>query len=137
MPNMLIFDAPTREKCTIQRARTNTPLQALVTLNDPQFVEAARVFAQRLLKSQEEDSERIQAAYELVLSRPASQPEQEILLEVLQQQRTRLREHTKEAADYLSVGESDRDETLNLIEHAAWTVVAQIILNLDEALTRG
>ena len=137
MPNMLIFDAPTREKCVVKRARTNTPLQALVTLNDPQFVEAARALAQRLIKEATDPRQRIELAYQLATSRGASQRETEILLNILQRQRKRFEANTDDAKQFLSVGEWKRDESIDMSEHAAWTVVAQMVLNLDEVLTRG
>lgn len=138
MPSMMIFDAPTREKCTLQRPRTNTPLQALVTLNDPQFVEAARVLAQRLIKeSGEVEAERINRAFELAVSRPATNQEINVLRDVLKEQYYIFEQEPERAKTYLNIGESPRDESIDPIEHAAWSVVSQMILNLDETLTRG
>jgi len=138
MPNMLIFDAPSREKCVIQRQRTNTPLQALVTLNDPQFVEAGRAFAQRLIQSAETDpSKRIDLGYRLATARPAAEREIEILTKLLEENRAKFRQDPESAQKFLSAGESPRDESIDAIEHAAWTVVAQTLLNLDESLTRN
>ena len=138
MPNMLIFDAPSREKCVIQRQRTNTPLQALVTLNDPQFLEAARHFARRLLRDPSTRAEdRISQAMILATGRPAQENEIDILKGLYEAQQKRFMKSPEEAKKFLSVGESPRDETLDLIEHASWTVVAQTILNLDETLTRN
>lgn len=138
MPNMLIFDAPSREKCVIQRQRTNTPLQALVTLNDPQFVEAARALAQRLIKTGGPDARRrIDLCYQLVVSRSPSQREVEILTRLLEKNLATFKAKPEEAKKFLAAGESPRDETIDPIEHAAWMVVAQTILNLDESLTRN
>ena len=137
MPNMMIFDAPSREKCVVQRARTNTPLQALVTLNDPQFVEAARRFARRLIVAESNDSARIDLAYRLATARPASDREIAILTDVLAVERQRFADDPESAIKYLSVGAQQRDETIDNAEHAAWTVIAQMIMNLDETLTRG
>ncbi len=139
MPNMMIFDAPSREKCTLQRPRTNTPLQALVTLNDPQFVESARAMAQRLLglDDLETDAQRINYAYELGTGRPAKDREIALVRDILNKKRTSFQAAPKEAEALLGVGESKRDSSLNPAEHAAWTIVAQLILNLDEFLTRG
>ncbi|MCA9136067.1 MAG: DUF1553 domain-containing protein [Planctomycetales bacterium] len=137
MPNMMIFDAPSREKCVVKRARTNTPLQALVTLNDPQFVEAARRLAERLIHAESSDPARIDLAYRLATARPADKREQTILMQMLDDQRQRFAENRESAMQYLSVGELPRDESIDVVEHAAWTVVAQMILNLDETLTRG
>ena len=137
MPNMLIFDAPSREKCVVKRARTNTPLQALVTLNDPQFVEAARAFAQRLLLERSDSEERIDFAYQMATARPASARETAILRRVLDRQRLRFAETPDDAKQFLSIGEFKHNESIDPTELAAWTVIAQMILNLDEALTRG
>ena len=135
---MLIFDAPSREKCVIQRQRTNTPLQALVTLNDPQFLEAARHFARRLLRDPSTRAEdRIDQAMILATGRPAQENEILILKGLYEEQQERFMKMPEEAKKFLSVGESPRDESLDLLEHASWTVVAQTILNLDETLTRN
>lgn len=136
LPNMLIFDVPSREKCTVKRPRTNTPLQALVTLNDPQFVEAARVLAARLINERKDTESRIRHAYKLVTSREANSREIAILTDTLEEQ---IQEFTdpEKANEYLSVGEHKRDEKIDPTEHAAWSVISQLILNLDEALTRG
>ncbi|MFT5469464.1 MAG: hypothetical protein ACI8UO_004585 [Verrucomicrobiales bacterium] len=138
MPNMLIFDSPSREKCVIERSRTNTPLQALVMLNDPQFVEAGRAFAERLIKEGGSDAaKRIDLAFRLATARPATEREQTVVQQLLEDQRKRFTANPEGAAEYLKVGESPRDESIDVIEHAAWMVVAQTILNLDESLTRG
>jgi hypothetical protein len=137
-PSMSIFDAPTREKCTIRRSRTNTPLQALVTLNDIQFVEAARHLGQRLLlEGGESDDEKIQLACLLATSRKPSQKTTASLTGLLQSAREFYAQDQEAAAALLQVGESGRDETLDIVEHCAWTIVASAILNLDETLTRG
>ncbi|OUT58411.1 MAG: hypothetical protein CBB71_13205 [Rhodopirellula sp. TMED11] len=137
MPNMMIFDAPSREKCVVQRARTNTPLQALVTLNDPQFVEAARGLAERLIAHSDADEKRFDYAYQLATSRPATEKELAVLAQLLEQQRQRFAKSKDLAEEFLKVGSSQRDNTIDPVEHAAWTVIAQIILNLDETLCRG
>lgn len=137
-PSMMTFDAPTREKCSGYRARTNTPLQALVTLNDPQFVEAARVFAQRILKqSGAGPRERIQFAYLHALGRPASEKEVGLIEKLLVSQRGRFDADPKKADALLKVGESPRDPLIPAVEHAAWTMVASTILNLDEFLVKN
>ncbi|MGB0582235.1 MAG: DUF1553 domain-containing protein, partial [Limisphaerales bacterium] len=138
MPNMLIFDVPTREKCVVKRPRTNTPLQALVTLNDPQFVEAARAMAERLIKDGGDSfEERINLAYRLTTARKPNSREVAIMSDTLDEQREVFKNDPDGAKKFLEVGESKRDESIELTEHAAWTVISQLILNLDEALTRG
>lgn len=135
---MMTFDAPTREKCSGYRARTNTPLQALVTLNDPQFVEAARVFAQRIVKQGGAGSrERIQFAYMHALGRPASEKEVGLIEKLLVSQRGRFDADPKKADALLKVGESPRDPLIPPVEHAAWTVIASTIMNLDEFLVKN
>ncbi len=137
MPSMMIFDSPSREKCVVQRARTNTPLQALVTLNDPQFVEAARVLAEDLIQSAPDDQSRINLAYQRCTSRPASDRELVIIENLLSDQRKRFKDSPEKATQLLKVGQASRDESIDAAEHAAWTVVAQMILNLDETLNRN
>ena len=138
MPNMIIFDAPSRETCIVQRPVTNTPLQALVTLNDPQFVEAARVFAARILREGgDTDEKRINHALRLATGRHASPREIQILANTLSIKKAAFTADVETAKQYLSVGEHPRDETIPLPDHAAWTIIAQMILNLDETLTRG
>ena len=137
-PSMAIFDAPSREKCTIRRSRTNTPLQALVTLNDPQFVEAARAFAQRVITSGGTTPARqITTAYRMATG---SRPKLAVLNVLVQAYRTELAifQAVPDRADaLLKVGESPRDETIDASQHAAMTIVTSMILNLDETLMRG
>ena len=137
-PNMMIFDAPTREKCTVRRPRTNTPLQALVTLNDIHFVEAARKFAERIMNEGGESFDaRIQYAYRLALSREATEEEIDICREVFERQLSSFTENPADAAKYLSYGEAPRDDTIDTVQHAAYAVIVNMILNLDECLMRG
>ncbi|MEZ5303302.1 MAG: DUF1553 domain-containing protein, partial [Verrucomicrobiales bacterium] len=134
-PNMLIFDAPSREKCTVQRARTNTPLQALVTLNDPCFVEAARALAARMIQEGGgEPAARIAFAFRYAVSRDPAADEVAILTNILEKRLAEFRAEPAKAEEFLKVGESPRPAEIDAAEHAAWSVVAQVILNLDEAL---
>ena len=136
-PAMQIFDAPTREKCTVRRARTNTPLQALVTLNDVQFVEAARKFAERiLLEAAETDSQRLQSGFRRVTARLPTEKESKALQTLLQGARESYSSDPESAKELLQVGESKASEELTPEEHAAWTIIASTLLNLDETLTR-
>ena len=136
-PAMMTFDVPTREKCVIQRQRTNTPLQALVTLNDEQFVEAARCFAQRILEhKQQDDASRLDYALELATARPADKNRAQLLNELLDTEKQRFAANHEAANELLSIGEAKRNESLDIAEHAAWTVVASVILNLDETLNK-
>jgi len=137
-PNLACFDAPSREACTVQRARTNTPLQALVLLNDPQFVEAARHFAARALRERgPDDDARLAWLFRSATSRAPGARERDLLRAALAEQRALFAQDAPAARALLGVGDSPRDETLDPVEHAAWTQVASLLLNLDEALTRG
>jgi hypothetical protein len=136
-PNMVIFDAPTREKCIVERARTNTPLQALVTLNDAHFVEASRKLAARVMTAGEDFEERTQMAFRLVLSREADAEELAVCRQVYEEQLASFKGSPEKAESYLKHGESKRDVKLPPAQHAAFTVLMNMLLNLDEALTRG
>jgi len=140
-PTLATFDAPDRETCTVRRARTNTPLQALILLNDPTYVEAARKLAERALTEIRGGpvgtEERVVFAFRLVLARRPSAAEASVLARILESEREAYRRDRAAAIKLLSVGESPRREDLDPAEWAAWTVVASAILNLDETLTRG
>jgi len=132
------FDAPDRETCTVRRARTNTPLQALVLLNDPTYVEAGRKLAERMMKEGGSTVEgRIACAYRLVLARPPRPAEVGVLRGVYEKQLAVYRSDKAAALKLLAVGESPRDEALDPAELAAWSTVAGVILNLDEAVTKS
>ena len=136
-PALMAFDTPTREKCVLQRQRTNTPMQALVTLNDDQFVEAARHFARRILKSDGKTfADKLNFAFEWATGRPADQLRITILKEAYDTQSKVFRENPTKAEALLSVGESPPDPKLDPYEHATWTLLASMILNLDETLNR-
>ncbi|MCH7919394.1 MAG: DUF1553 domain-containing protein [Planctomycetes bacterium] len=137
-PAMLIFDAPTREKCTIQRQRTNTPLQALALMNDVQFVEAARALAQRMIQEGGKTIEsRLIFAHRLATAHRPSAKIIEILTDAYSTHFAAFEQDPSRADQLLQVGESKADPSLDKIEHAAWTMVANIILNLDQFVTRG
>lgn len=136
-PSMQIFDAPTREVCVIRRARTNTPLQAFVTLNDPQFVEAARHFAERILVEGGNSPEtKMEFAFRTVTARKMEDQDRNVLEEVLRGAREHYAANPDAAKELVSIGESVTQSELDLTEHAAWTTVASALLNLDETLTR-
>ena len=135
-PQLVTFDAPDRETCTVRRSRTNTPLQALVLMNDPTYVEASRKLAERLLKEATTTDDRLILAFRLATARPPTAAEIGILRQVLERQFTRYQADEKAALQLLAVGESPRDERLAPAELAAWAVVASVILNLDETVTK-
>jgi hypothetical protein len=137
-PTLVTFDAPDRETCTVRRARTNTPLQALVLLNDPTYVEASRKLAERILKEGgPATDDRITLAFRLILARKPSARELDVLRKVHRDALFRYRADMPSALRLLSVGESPRDPKLDAAEVAAWSAVSGVVLNLDEAVTRG
>ena len=136
-PNMLTFDATGREVCTARRERTATPLQSLVLLNDPQFVEAARALAQKLMNQPDLSTEgRIPRAFRILTSRAPSQKEIEILSRLHSEQKRHFEAAPDDAKTLLAVGEFPRDERLDLSEHAALTVLVQTIMNFDESVMK-
>jgi hypothetical protein len=136
-PQMSTFDAPDRETCTVRRPRTNTPLQALVLLNDPTYIEASRKLAERLLHRTGSDADRVAWAFRLATARIPSAQEKAILLRVLEQQRAHYKANRQAAEQLLATGEAPRDLTLDAAELAAWTLLSSTILNLDETVTKG
>ena len=137
-PQMNILDAPSREACTIRRERTNTPMQALMLMNDPQFFEAARAFAERTIKEAGETPEaRIGYMFEAATARLPKPKEEALLLKTLQIHYQELEANPEAAKELIAVGESSPDETLDAVEVAAWTMIANLILNLDEVLNKG
>ena len=137
-PQMNILDAPSREACTIRRERTNTPMQALMLMNDPQFFEAARAFAERAIKEGGETPEaRLAYLFEAATARLPKPVEAELLLKTFQAHYQELEADPEAAKALITVGESAPDETLGAVEVAAWTMIANLILNLDEVLNKG
>lgn len=135
-PSMRSFDAGTREICSARRERTATPLQSLVLLNDPQFVEAARVLAERLIHDQGAVDERLQTAFRLLTSRKASADEAAILNRLYQEQRAAFAAAPDNAKAFLGAGESPRDEKLDISDHAATAAVVLALMNHDEFVTK-
>jgi hypothetical protein len=136
-PSLLAFDAPTREECTVERPRSNTPQQALVLLNDPTYVEAARVLAERVIRAGGKGSRaRIQFAFRKILGRPAKAAEVRLLAALYGKHLKEYRADRAAAAELLRVGERPAAKDLNTPELAAWTSVARVLLNLHETITR-
>ncbi len=139
-PSMVAFDAPSREECAVARPRSNTPLQALVLLNDPIYVEAARAFATRIVaEGGSTAADRLQFAYRTVLNRNASQEEQSLLTKLYEQNLADYQQEPQNAHELLSVGQSPLNlpADCDASELAAWTSVARAILNLHETITRS
>ncbi len=136
-PVMLTFDAPSRENCTVRRARTNTPLQALALMNDKQYVEASRQLAARMLAHAEPaDAARLTFGFRTVTARQPSPHELSVLEKILAKQREKYVADKPAAEQLLAYGDSPRTSTADPSEHAAWTMVANLIMNLDEAITK-
>jgi hypothetical protein len=137
-PALSTFDAPDRETCVVHRAITNTPLQALVLMNDPTYVEASRKLAERMMnEAGPGPDERIAFAFRNATARAPSAEELAALKKVYDAQREVYRADPSAADKLLKVGESPRDGKLDAPDLAAWTTVASVILNLDETITRG
>ena len=133
-PSLLTFDAPTREECTINRTNSNTPLQALVLLNDPTYVEASRVLAEHML---EHKGDRIGWAFERAVSRDPTVQERRILLDLYRQSTAEFRRSPASADKLIHVGEAPVDSGMKPVDLAAMTAVARAILNMHETITRN
>jgi hypothetical protein len=121
----------------VKQVRTNTPLHALVTLNDVTYVEAARALAESVLTSDaRNDAERIELVVRRLLARRPSVSESKILAARLDELRKQFAEDEESAKKLLSVGESPRNERLDAVDHAAYTALCTLLLNLDETLTK-
>jgi hypothetical protein len=130
------FDAPDREKCTSRRLITNTPLQALVLLNDPTYVEAARVLAQRAIQEAGGDpAARVRFLFRQATARAPAERETRVLLELAQRRLEHYRKQPELARKLITAGASPA-ANMNPVELAAWTMVASTILNLDETITK-
>ena len=137
-PNLDALNAPSREVCVVRRERTNTPLQALVTLNDPQFFEAARVLAQQVLQAEatEEPTAIVDHIGRRVLSRAFHSAEREILLQDFHDYQEYYSAHPDQARELISVGAAERPDDISPATLAAWTLVCNQVHNLDEALNK-
>jgi hypothetical protein len=147
-PSMLNFDAVKRDTCTVARAATTTPLQALTLLNDPVFVECAKMLGQRMLKDREalrrarglskaeEDARRIAYGFRLCVSRAPTERETAIVRKLLDDQRAHFKADAAEAKKLLGVGDAKVDESLDPAEAAAWACVGTALLNLDATIHR-
>ena len=137
-PTMATFDAPNRETCAVRRARTNTPLQALVLMNDVQFVEAARKFAERVMTNGGTSvEERVTFAFRSILTRKPSAAEVHSVVSLFNDYHSEVVANPEPASQLLSAGESPRNDQLETSELAAWTMVAHLLLNLSETVTKG
>jgi len=137
-PSLMTFDAPSREECTVNRSNSNTPLQALVLLNDPTYVEASRVFAQKMLTEGGKTlSQQIDWAFERALSRPATSEEKSVLTELHTKNLARFKADPQAARQLLTVGDSPLTVKIKAEELAAAATLTRTILNLHETITRN
>ena len=136
-PNMQVFDAPSREVCVLKRPSTNTPLAALVLMNDPTFVEASRKLAERVMRERDTDAARVKRLHRLICGRQPTPAEQQLLLGTLNDLLEDFRAEPDAAAELMTVGESVRDESLDLTELAAYASLANAVFCTDEAITRN
>ncbi|MES2696083.1 MAG: DUF1553 domain-containing protein, partial [Verrucomicrobiota bacterium] len=137
-PSLMAFDAPAREECTANRSPSNTPMQALVLLNDPSYVEAARVFAEKALREGGATFEaKLGWAFSRALSRPPAAEEARILRGLFDAQQKRYAKDETAARELIDVGDSPVAKDLPLADLAAWTAVARTLLNLHETITRN
>jgi hypothetical protein len=136
-PSLKAFDAPTREECTAERPRSNTPLQSLVLLNDPIYVENARALASRVLLDRESSSTaRISRMFHLALQRSPSDEESAVLTSLVDEHRQRFAQHADATDELLSVGAFASSADVDRVELAAWTSAARVVLNLHEFISR-
>jgi len=135
-PSLEVMNAPPREVCTVRRERTNTPLQALVTLNDVQYIESARRLAEHCLENCNSESERLDYIAQRVLARPLRDKERPIVENVLSDLQAHYKNAEKDAETLVKAGESKPNPKLEPIQLAAYTMVVNQMLNLDEALNK-
>lgn len=137
-PSFLAFDAPTREECAAERSRSNIPQQALVLLNDPTYVEAARLFATRILREAgDTPATRLEWAWQTALQRPPRLEELQAATTLLEKEQDRFSTNPEAAKSFLSVGQSPLPSDLDPVELATWTTIARLLLNLHETITRS
>lgn len=136
-PGLIVFDAPTRDTCTARRPRTNTPLQALALMNDEQYVEAARRLAERIVREGGTlPAERLAYGFRLVTARHPEPAELAVLSRVLERAVERFTADKPAAEKLLAIGETPRNAQLGAVELAAYTILANLLLNLDETITK-
>ncbi|HYV29351.1 MAG TPA: DUF1553 domain-containing protein, partial [Candidatus Eisenbacteria bacterium] len=136
-PSLLTFDAPSRERFCVRRERTDTPLQALVTMNDPQYVEAARHFGERIFNYSCDVDQRLEFGFRTVTARYPSSAEKAILKSALEKQVAKYQRDPEEAKKLISVGESPATKNVQPSDLAAYTIFASLLLNLDETLNKN
>jgi len=135
-PSMLTFDGSNRDQCEVKRVRTNTPLQALVLLNDPQVLEAARALSEKLSIEKISDEQKIEKAFRLIICRKATEKEKQILFEYYKKEKEQFATQPVKAENFLKVGEYKHAENINKINAATLMQVIHTIYNMEEAITK-
>ena len=136
-PSMSTFDAPSRENCTVRRPRTNTPLQALALMNDKQYIDAARKLAERMLREGgTTPDQRLTYGFRWMTARLPSARELEVLKKTLDNETAVFQADKPAAEKLLAYGDSPRDTNIETTEYAAWTMIANLLINLDETITK-
>jgi len=135
-PSMEILNAPTREVACTRRDSTDTPLQALVTMNDPEFVEAARKLAEKAVEGEKTFDKRLDKITDALLCRRLAAPERAVVKQLEQKAEAEYSKREDTSKELMQVGESKTDQNLPVRELAAWTLVASEVMNLDESLTK-
>ncbi len=135
-PSLIAFDAPSREECTVVRTSSNTPQQALVLLNDPTYVEAARAVAEAMIRSAKTPEQRVEAAFRQILQRSPRAEEKKLLTHLSEMHLDQYRADTKAAQMFLAIGNRPAPKDIPAAELAAWTNVARAVLNMSETITR-
>ena len=133
---MAAFNAPTREQCTVRRERTNTPIQALVLMNDQQFVECARRLGENAVRHSTDDRSRADWILKTVLSRPGHDADLADVTAAADEFRTMFQQNPEAAKELISTGESPPDKSLDVSELAAWTLVANTLMNRDDFVNK-
>jgi hypothetical protein len=135
-PSLMLFDASNRDQCEVKRLKTNTPLQALIMMNDPTVLEASRVLAQQLIAEQSATEEKIKKAFRLIICRNASDKEISILKKYYDGQLELFQRNKLNALATLNVGESVLNDKIDLNGSAAMMKVVNTIYNMEEAITK-
>jgi hypothetical protein len=135
-PGMLVFDGSNRDQCEVTRMRTNTPLQALVLLNEPLMLEASRVFAERLMVEKTTAEEKVKKAFQSIVCRQPKPEELTMLMRYFEEEKEGFKQSPDKAKSYVAAGEYSQEKIADVISLAALMQVVQTIYNLDEAITK-
>ena len=136
-PSMMTFDAASRDLCSVKRQETNTPLQALVLLNDPQIIEASRIIAKNAIDRNKETNDQISYIFKQATSRAPDEAELTMLANYYDSMLQKVEGEGIEAQEYLSIGATEMNSNISVSQLAALALTAHTILNLDETITRG